>query len=306
MLVNTMDFDRSGSSQFDRTARSYRYYRNAVDRHWNPAEIDLTEDRQRLDDAGMSEAAFDGLRMGLARFGAGEQAVTEDLAPLAVVMERVEDQLFLTTQLYEEAKHTDFFDRYWREVIHPVEAARGETQTHPTDPRWFNEQYLELFDRNEQAVAQLVTDDTPRHRAEAYCHYHLTIEGILAQTGYYGMQQNYSADTYSELPYLPGLVDGFQRIRSDEGRHVGFGMAKLKALLLDDTIEPRVIDETITELLPLVNAAVADQEFRSDVGIPLEDLETYAAEKHTERMQQIKDAAQEIPDVDTLTRLEGD
>jgi hypothetical protein len=92
-------------------ASSFRYYRNAVSRHRDPVNVDVTADVDRV--AKLDAAAFDSLRRTLALFRAGEEAVTEDLSPLAVVREDVNDQLFLTTQLYEEAKHAEFFHRYW-------------------------------------------------------------------------------------------------------------------------------------------------------------------------------------------------
>lgn len=301
-----MNLDSGRQLQLDRESRAGRYYRNAVERHWDPFDIDLAADRDALIATDYDEEQMDSLRMGLARFGAGEQAVTEDLAPLAVALNDIDDQMFLTTQLYEEAKHTDFFDRYWREVIHPVEDELGYERSSPTAERWFNEAYYDLFDRNERAVARVLTDDSPEARAKAYCHYHLVIEGILAQTGYYGMQKSYSEDDHPEVPHLPGLVEGFDFIRSDEGRHVGFGMAKLKDLVETGEVSPELLDSTVNELLPLVNGIAADEDYQTDIGVQPAELEAYAAEKHIDRMNQIKDAAREIPDVDSLTRLEGD
>lgn len=306
-----MNIDSTRHLQLDRESRGTRYYRNAVERHWDPFDIDLEEDKEALieylEDSERPEAAFDGLRQGVARFGAGEQAVTEDLAPLAVALDDIDDQMFLTTQLYEEAKHTDHFDRYWREVIHPVEAELGFEQSSPTAEKWYNDAYNELFERNEEATHRLLDDPTPETFAEAYCHYHLVIEGILAQTGYYGMQQSYSADNHPELPHLPGLYEGFTLIRQDEGRHVGFGMAKLKELITEEGVDPQLLDETVNELLPLVNGITADpsDQYVEDVGVSPDELRRFASEKHIQRMQQIKDAAEDVPDLDSLTELEG-
>ncbi|WP_370518679.1 ribonucleoside-diphosphate reductase [Natronomonas sp. CBA1123] len=245
--------------------------------------------------------------MGVARFGAGEQAVTEDLAPLATALDDIDDQLFITTQLYEEGKHTDHFDRYWREVIHPVEEELGFETSSPTDEKWFNEEYNDLFERNEEAMHRLLDEPTPENFARAYCHYHLVIEGILAQTGYYGLQQAYSKDNHPDLPYLPGLYEGFTLIRQDEGRHVGFGMAKLKELVSEGDVDPSLLDETVNELLPLVDgiAANPDEEYREDIGPSPEELQQFATEKHLQRMEQIKDAAEDVPDLESLTELEG-
>jgi len=112
------------SMQLETGTRSHNYYRNAVEKHWDPHEIDLAADVAGA--AELPEPAFMGLKQSLALFGAGEESVTEDLAPLAVVLEDIGDQMFITTQLYEESKHTDFFDRYWREVIHTEEERRGQ------------------------------------------------------------------------------------------------------------------------------------------------------------------------------------
>ncbi|MFC6991607.1 ribonucleoside-diphosphate reductase [Haladaptatus sp. GCM10025707] len=298
-----MHLDSTRGDFLDRETRSFRYFKNAVSRHWDPGAIDLSADRAAVES--MNDLVFDRFRGAIAKFGAGEQAVTTDLAPLAVVLEAPEDQAFITTQLYEEAKHTDFFDRYWQEVVNEAEAARGEASTSPQDDRWYVPAYVELFDRTEAAMEALLTDDSPANRARAYCHYHLVVEGILAQTAYFGLQQAYGPDTHPELPTLPGLTAGLTKIRGDEGRHVGFGMAKLKALV-EDGVDPTLLHETVSELLPLVNATTTDDLEATD-GMPgpaAADLTTYAASKHTERMEQIVDAARDIPDVEALTALD--
>lgn len=298
----------SNRLQLDRDSTGTRYYRNAVERHWDPAEIPLDEDREQLTthlrEAAEIEQLFDIFRQSVARFGAGEQAVTEDLAPLAAVLEDVDDQLFITTQLYEEAKHTDFFDRYWREVVHGVEDELGFERSSPADSRWFNEAYDELFERNERAMYRLLDEPTPENFARAYSHYHLTIEGILAQVGYYGMQRSFGPDEFPDLPSLPGLHDGFTKIRQDEGRHVGFGMTKLKELVSAGAVDPQLLDATVTELMPLVEEIAADDRQQyAGRGMSPEELRRFAGEKHVERMQQIRDASAELPAVETLTEI---
>ena len=308
-----MNIDPDRPYQLDRDSRGTRYYRNAVERHWDPAAIELDRDRTALlsflHETDRPEDHLHDLRLYIARFGAGEQAVTEDLAPLATVLENIDDQLFLTTQLYEEAKHADFFDRYWREVIWTVEDELGWDRSNPRDDVWFNEPYIDRFDRNKKAQFRLLEEDTPENRAKAYCHYHLTVEGILAQTGYYGMQTSYGGE-FEKLPYLPGLVEGFTKIRSDEGRHVGFGMNQLKKLIQEEGVDPALVEDTVAELVPLVQGITEDDRFQPDdaepVGLEEGTLAAYAVEKHTERMRQITDATAEIPDVEELVRLEGD
>ncbi|ADJ14910.1 ribonucleotide-diphosphate reductase subunit beta [Halalkalicoccus jeotgali] len=297
-----MNRTAGGDTALNRGRRTYRYYRNAVERHWDPAEIDLSVDRERLSQ--LDGATFTDLRRTLALFGAGEAAVTEDLAPLAVVLEGIEDQMFVTTQLYEEAKHADFFDRYWRAVIHPAEEDRGLERTSPLDDRWFFEAYHDLFERNERAMDRVLKEDTPENRARALCHYHLTIEGVIAQTGYYAVQTSYSGEI-PELPLLPGLVDGFTEIRGDEGRHVGFGMAKLKELVERQGVSIDVIHGTVNGLLPLTQEVAATAAASENgAGLGEEELTAYAAEKHLQRMEQLSTTSAEIPDVEDLVSIE--
>lgn len=290
----------------DRDDRSYRYYRAEVERHWDPGAIDLNADREALADA--NEALLDGLRGALAKFGAGEQAVTADLAPLAVVLDTIEDQSFIATQLYEEAKHTDFFDRYWREVINPVEEAHGLDRTSPTDSRWFDSDYRRLFERQERYMRRLLTDDTPENRARAYSVYHLVVEGIFAQTGYYGLQSIYGEES-DRTPTLSGLVEGLFLIRGDEGRHVGFGVAKLRELVHEEGVDPALLSETVGELVGFVQGSLAagqsDVEGTDDLFDRLDiDLVEYAIEKHTERMAQITAADTDLPTAADFTDLE--
>ncbi len=311
----------NGRRNFDPEARPTRYFRNAVERHWDPHEIDLEPDLEgffaQIEDEEEpeedEEERLEFFKQALALFGAGEQAVTEDLAPLAAVAEDPNDQMFLTSQLYDEAKHAEHFDRYWRRVVHTVEEFLGQEKTDPRDDRWFPEEYDELFERNQNAMYRLLEEDTPENRALAISHYHMTIEGIFAQTGYYSLQTAFGPDVPEDIaPNLPGLCEGFRLIRQDEGRHVGWGMAKLKGLVERGEVDPELITETVDELVPLVIAVVepisrqANERTDHDIseyGLGPDYLADYAARKHRQRMEQITNVKEEIPDVNELTTL---
>lgn len=315
--MKQLELDRD--MQIELASKPVRYFENAMYRHWNPAEIDLSKDPERIlemvDEYG--EDSLERLKGGLRGFQIGEEAVTDDLAPLAMALPSIEDQMFITTQLYEEAKHTYHFDRYWREVIHEVEDELGMERTYPTDfeegyDDWevrmeYIENYEELFERNEAAVEACVDDPSPETFAKAFCHYHLVIEGVAAQSGYFSMHSLYGDnDAVPEMPYLPGLAEGFDNIRADEGRHVGFGMYKLKEYVSNGEVEPEMIQETVMELVEIVKGIVApdDNQYEHLPGLDQEVVEEYATEKHMERMEQIVDASAEIPDVESLTQIQ--
>jgi ribonucleoside-diphosphate reductase beta chain len=227
--------------------------------------------------------------------------------PLALVLEDINDQMFISSQIYEEAKHTQFFDRYWREVVNPVAEERGYEVVAPTDQRWFPEGYVDLFDRTEAAMERLLTDDTPENRAKAYCHYHLVVESVLAQTGYYGFTSRFGegeADVYEddlESPHLPGLVEGINYIRSDEGRHVGFGMQKVRHLIHERGVDEAVVQDTLQSLLPLISETVQANQVEEADPVPLVE---YASDKLSRRIDILTDADAEIPGVDELVKLE--
>ena len=287
------------------------YFRNAVYRHWDPHEIDVAGDREALlaheDD--FSGGEFDMLRLGVARFGGGEEAVTEDLLPLALALQDTDARMFLTTQLYEEAKHTRFFDRYWTEVLDPVAAELDLEPTAPTDERYLNDDYVALFDEVEAAMAALLDDQSPETLARAYSHYHVVAESVLAQTAYYSLQSAFS-DTgddavttrpRAEMPTLDGLVSGIARIRSDEGRHVGFGMREVRRLVQAEGVDEAVVQETLTDLMPHVAGIFTDIEGPVDQGA----IVAYAREKLSRRLDIITDGDEAVPPVEELVAIDG-
>ena len=190
-------------------------------------------------------------------------------------------------------------------MIDPVAQARGFEVTRPTDPRYFPEEYVELFDRTERAMDRLLEDKSPEALAEAFCHYHLVVESVLAQTGYYGIQSTWSptgADMgpEGEPVHLEGLVEGITRIRSDEGRHVGFGMQEVQRLV-SEGVDPAIIEDTLGELLPLVAGTVENPDSEIDSTILVE----YATEKLGRRIEIITDTDADLPPVEQLVHVEG-
>src|SRR5258708_37614842 len=83
---------------------------------WDPADIDLTQDRKDWAASTDLEREF-GLRL-ISLFQAGEEAVTLDLLPLigAVARDgRLEEEIYLTSFRWQEAKHTELFLRWLNE-----------------------------------------------------------------------------------------------------------------------------------------------------------------------------------------------
>jgi ribonucleoside-diphosphate reductase beta chain len=302
--------------RIDPSTRSGGYFKHAVYNHWDPYEdipqSRLEQDRERIiENEDLTEDEFYELTQSIALFGAGEEAVTEDLAPLMLAVEDINDQMFVSSQIYEEAKHTQFFDRYWREVIHPAAEAKGFERKNPTDDDYFDVPgYDELFDATQAAMERLLEpgEDTPENRVRAYSHYHLVVESVLAQTGYYGLTSVLSGDppeelltdTDRDLVALNGLTEGLGYIRSDEGRHVGFGMHKVQQHIAEDGVDEQVVRDTLQDLMGHVAGIVS----YSDSLVNPVSLVEYARDKLTRRVEIITDTDAEIPDVEALVALD--
>ncbi|WP_226084962.1 R2-like ligand-binding oxidase [Mesobacillus sp. S13] len=204
---------------------------------WNPADIDFTQDQQdwkQLD----AEQQNDILRL-ISQFQAGEEAVTLDLLPLimAIAKEgRLEEEMFLTTFLFEEAKHTEFF----RLVLNAL-GETGDLSGHHTETykRIFYEILPTTMDR-------LLTDQSPEAIAEAATVYNMFVEGVLAETGYYSFYQNLET-----LGLMPGLLKGIGNLKRDESRHIGYGTFLLQRLICEHPHLYEFVEGKMQELTPL-------------------------------------------------------
>src|SRR5215213_10384452 len=83
--------------------------------HWLSQEIDFTQDKR--DFANLSGEEKDYLVWMLSSFFIGEERVTTQFSGLVMAYEDEHEESYLTTQQVDEARHMQFFDRFYREVI---------------------------------------------------------------------------------------------------------------------------------------------------------------------------------------------
>ncbi|MEM6328332.1 MAG: R2-like ligand-binding oxidase, partial [Bacteroidota bacterium] len=185
---------------------------------WDPAAVSLEQDREDWLD--LTDRERDLLLRLTAQFAGGEESVTADLLPLlgwAAREGRVEDELFLTSYLWEEAKHVEAFDRVLREVA----GVTGSLDEYLTDG------YRAHFMATQpEAMDRLRTDSSPEALADAVATYQMTTEGVLAETGYHAYYT--VLDSHDIMPGTREIVGLIQR---DESRHVGYGIHLLSSLI---------------------------------------------------------------------------
>jgi ribonucleoside-diphosphate reductase beta chain len=207
---------------------------------WDPAAIDFSRDE--ADWRSLGEDERDLLLRLTAQFQGGEESVALDLLPLlqAVAAEgRVEEEMFLTAYLWEEAKHVDGFDRFLREVV----GVEGSLE------HYLNEPYRRLFLHELPAsLDRLRTDPTPPAQAEAAATYQMIVEGVLAETGY---QAYYTVLETNDL--LPGMRAFIRKVQRDEARHVAYGVFLLSRLVAEhgDAVW-NAVERRMNDLLGLV------------------------------------------------------
>src|SRR5215472_16904422 len=160
---------------------------------WDPAQIDLAGDREQWARFEAPEREF--ILRTIALFQAGEEAVTVDLLPLIDVVAaegRIEEEMYLTSFLWEEAKHVELFRRW----LDDVAEARHDLSGYVTPS------YELLFaDELPRSMGVLRTDRSPEAQIRAATTYNMIIEGVLAETGYHGFRESLVANGL-----MPGLL----------------------------------------------------------------------------------------------------
>jgi ribonucleoside-diphosphate reductase beta chain len=247
---------------------------------WNPQAIDLAKDLE--DYTKLSSLEQTVLQHLTALFVAGEESVTLDLLPLmlAVAREgRIEEEMYLTSFLWEEAKHTEFFSRVRSEVF------KTQADWHS----YHSAAYKELFYKAlPEAMNALLTDTSPKAQAIASVTYNMVVEGVLAETGYHAY---YTMLERNNL--MPGLREGIGLLKLDESRHIAYGVFLLSRLVAEDNSLWEVIETKMGELLEVALGVIADIFGRYETmpfGLEMDDFVTYAASQFGKRSERIERA----------------
>ena len=188
---------------------------------WLSQELDFSQDKE--DWVNLNEEEREWFVWGMSAFFIGEERVTTQFSGLVMAYEDEQEEAFLTTQQVDEARHMQFFDRFYREVVGmddvdiEVRLARVREQ--------LNDAFVELFDRSlVEASRRLIADPTDvGAKLDFITLYHMVIEGTLALTGQWTI-----TDYWEKTGKMPGFLEGFRNVARDEHRHVAYGTWYLK------------------------------------------------------------------------------
>ena len=217
---------------------------------WRTQDIDFSRDRVDWHERIPAQERFQRM-YGMSSFFIGEQRVAQELGPMMRAAPTEEMQVFLCTQIADEARHVQFFNRFYEEVgileADNLQDRLAETSEH------LNPEFGVLFDEMlSSRVDRLASDPSDLETlVEAITLYHMVIEGMLALTG-----QHFIIEYNEEQGTLPGFVEGFNNVARDEHRHVAFGARFLRDMAQSDARYAEAIQRTLVECGPAANGVL--------------------------------------------------
>lgn len=232
-----------------------RLYFNWERSHWSAGALDFSQDRRDWEAVGPDERTM--LVDSLAPFFAGEARVANTFGPILMSAADDQERAFLATQQADEARHMQFFSRFWREVFLPDERDHRAALHHAEER--CNAAFSELFDRRLNGAVERLWKDPSSVEAkiEAITVYHLIVEGVLGLTA-----MHFVLDYLRKNAIMPGIVEGMTNTKRDEHRHVAYGTWYLRERCREEARYGVLIQNSIGELLPYAAGVVTD----GDVG----------------------------------------
>jgi ribonucleoside-diphosphate reductase beta chain len=247
---------------------------------WNPSDLDFRQDIE--DWSHLTDDERDVILRLTSMFQSGEEAVTLDLLPLILAIARegrIEEEMFLTTFLWEEAKHTDFFRRFLDEV-----AQVDHDLSHYSVPSYRSI----VYDALPRGLGQLMSDPSPQAQIRASVTYNMIVEGVLAETGYHAYHEMLTRNGI-----MPATCEGIRKLKQDESRHIAYGIFLISRLIAEDDSLWDVAEAEMNALLmPALNVVneVFDLYDPVPFGLQVDEFANYAAMQFQKRFTRLSAA----------------
>jgi len=275
------DDDQGSRQQLMTPQKLYELWES---QHWQSKEIDFSQDKE--DWSSLSDDQKHHFLWLLGSNYIGEERVTTQFAGLLTAYADHAEESFLATQQADEARHMQFFDRFYDEVI----GMEGDNTAERVDKarEAMNDSFVQLFDDvlGEANKRLLENPNDVEAKVEFVTVYHMVIEGTLALTA-----QKFSTDYLEENELLPGFVQGFDNVARDEHRHVAYGTWFLQQTAgKDDDLAERMRGK-LQELLPVAQGVIVpagqDPEDFEILGYGSQEINEFAFNSLTRRLNAI-------------------
>ncbi len=259
-------------------------YRRWESQQWSVGDLDFTLDRE--DWLKASDLDRKATLWSHRLFFNGEERVTATLAPFVWAAPTPEIEIFLSTQMVDEARHTVFFDRWWREVV-GTDTKNLKDLLAEIRPDT-NEGYNTLFYDRLPSTAQRMASNPKDFDAfvEGVTIYHIIVEATIALTG-----QRFELESMRDLGTTDrGFYRGFTAVARDESRHVSFGIKVLQEAVREnpERFAP-LIQRTLVECLPLVAGTLdpPDPAYITEFGHTESEILQFAMDSLNKRLRAI-------------------
>ncbi len=222
-------------------------YRKYLKQRWDVYDLDFTQDKIDWTEKMSAEEreSFTAVSSG---FHHGERQVEIEL-PVFMIGASEEEKLHIAAQIEDEARHTVFFDRFYREVV----GLQGDDIMGVLDASfpWVSETFVGPFGLLAyQADEVRLNPYDERARVRYGTNYFLWIEGVLALSV---MKVTLSYARWRG--FLPAYYTGFTATCRDESRHVQGGMKYLQDAVRKDPTMINEIHDTLRTILSLSGVA---------------------------------------------------
>jgi ribonucleoside-diphosphate reductase beta chain len=218
---------------------SYRelYYRWER-QQWKSQDINFSADREQWVNMSPEEQRM--RIFGLSAFFKGEECVTNTLAPYITAMPDDDMRIFVTTQLVDEARHTVFFERFFKEALGIAHGRLEDTLSIVQQNMNDLLKYILIDALNEVSERIRREPDNLAHLVEGVVLYHIVIEGTMALAG-----QRNILEIYRQQNLFPAFRGGFTAVARDESRHVVFGVKFLRDMIQQNAAYAKVVYDAI-------------------------------------------------------------
>jgi len=216
-------------------------YRRYLKQRWDVYDLDFSQDVVDWTEK-MTEAERESFIAIASGFHHGERQVEIEL-PVFMIGASEEEKLHIAAQIEDEARHTVFFDRFYREVV----GLQGDDIMAVLDASftWVSETFVGPF-----GLLAYQADEVRRNpyderaRVRYGTNYFLWIEGVLALSV---MKVTLSYARWRGI--LPAYYTGFTATCRDESRHVQGGMRYLQQSVRKDPTMINEIHNTLRTIL---------------------------------------------------------
>ncbi len=212
--------------------------------HWAAQDIDLSRDPG--DWAGLDEKERSLLYFALSSLMVAEERISTQFCGLVLAQDDEEEGSYLSTQLVDEVRHMQFYARFQDEVIDDTATIAAHVAR---SREVLSEPFTYIFDEAlVEAHERLRCEPADREaKVDFVTIYHMVLEGTLGL-----VTSHFLLGLLRERELLPGFVDGYGRIASDEQRHIAYGTWFLREAVRQDPAMADVITARLRNLLPAV------------------------------------------------------